>query len=174
MIHGHLPASTAHRTLICYPSSATWDGRTVQSLADPSFGAALQELAPAAGLVADGDVTAGTPQQRVSQPGRKRCPAGHGRASQALRPRSCHRRGPVQSHARAFRADRQRAPPRTAPRALSDTLGAALLLAALIDALPDGGTLTITELNRIAGYPGDANHKDLTQAQPEQISLPGI
>jgi hypothetical protein len=23
------------------------------------------------------------------------------------------------------------------------------------------------------GYPGDANHKNLTQAQPEQISLPG-
>jgi DNA polymerase III subunit epsilon len=59
-------------------------------------------------------------------------------------------------------------------RALWDTLGAALLLAALIDALPDGGTLTFTELNRIAGYPGDANHKNLTQAQPEQISLPGI
>src|SRR5713101_3499244 len=59
-------------------------------------------------------------------------------------------------------------------RALWDTLGAALLLAALIDALPDGGTLTFTELNRVAGYPGDANHKNLTQAQPEQISLPGI
>jgi DNA polymerase-3 subunit epsilon/exodeoxyribonuclease X len=59
-------------------------------------------------------------------------------------------------------------------RALWDTLGTALLLAALIDALPGDGTLTTTELNRIAGYPGDATRKNLTQAHPEQTSLPGI
>lgn len=59
-------------------------------------------------------------------------------------------------------------------RALWDTIGAALLLTALIDALPDGDKLTFAELNRIAGHPGDANHKNLTQAQAEQTSLPGI
>jgi DNA polymerase III subunit epsilon len=59
-------------------------------------------------------------------------------------------------------------------RALWDATGAALLLAALIDALPGDGELSLTELVRIAGYPAGADHQNRAQAQPEQTSLPGI
>lgn len=52
-------------------------------------------------------------------------------------------------------------------RALWDTVGAAVLLTALISALPDADTLTFDELRRIAGHPADGNHKT-TSAAPQR------
>jgi DNA polymerase-3 subunit epsilon/exodeoxyribonuclease X len=56
-------------------------------------------------------------------------------------------------------------------RALWDTIGTALLLTALIGALPETGDITLAGLCYIAGYPGDPNHASTIAPHPRQASL---
>ena len=61
-------------------------------------------------------------------------------------------------------------------RALWDAAGAAVLLGALIQALPDASTVTLDALKLIAGSPLGGKHDNPAGTQPQtgQASLPGI